>query len=139
MAELKTKKTTASVPTFLNKIADPDQRRDAKRLVALMKQMTRAAPKMWGTSIVGFGSYKCRYASGRECDWFLTGFAPRKGNLSIYVMPGLDAFRPLLARLGKFKAGMGCLYIKSLDDIEFDVLSEIIAESVASLQAKQRK
>jgi hypothetical protein len=139
VAELKTQKTDASVEEFLRGVADEQQREDAFRVLKLMREVTGEAPAMWGGSIVGFGNYRCKYESGREVDWFLTGFAPRKGNLTLYLMPGLDQLAPLLKKLGKHKTGKGCLYIKRLADIDWPTLGELIRGSVAHLRAGQKQ
>ena len=99
-----------------------------------MKRATKANPKMWGPEIVGFGSYHYKYASGRDADWFLTGFAPRKQNLTLYIMSGFKKYNALLKKLGKHKTGKSCLYIKRLDDIDMDVLTQLIEDSVAHLR-----
>src|SRR5688500_18683868 len=112
MAELKTKPSDKSVDRFLAKIADDQQRDDCLKLLAIMRQITKAEPKLWGGSIVGFGTFLCRSASGRECDWFQTGFSPRKQHLSIYILSGCERHKDLLAKLGKHRLGMCCLYIK---------------------------
>jgi hypothetical protein len=130
MAELKTKRTDASVEAFLNTIADERKRRDAFAILDLMKKATKAEPKMWGSNIVGFGSYHFKYASGREGDWFVTGFSPRKGNLTLYIMPGFDRYGELLKRLGKHTTGKSCLYIKTLDDVDLPTLRELVKQSV---------
>ena len=135
MAEMKTKKTKASVSAFLDSVEDPQKRKDAKTIAKIMKAASGAAPAMWGDSIVGFGSYHYKYASGREGDWFLTGFAPRKQNLTLYVMDGFKEYRPLLKKLGKHKTGRACLYINKLDDVDLDVLRELITRSVQSKKA----
>ncbi len=96
-----------------------------------MKRITKANPKMWGPGMVGFGSYHYKYASGREGDWFLTGFAPRKQNLTLYIMSGFERYSALLKRLGKHKIAKSCLYVKRLDDVDMDVLTQLIEESVA--------
>jgi hypothetical protein len=130
MAELKTKKTRASVNTFLNSIENDQQRKDCKTIARIMKAITGNAPKMWGESMVGFGSYHYKYASGREGDWFLTGFSPRKQALTLYIMDGFRDYGKLLKRLGKHKTGKACLYIKKLEDVDLDVLRDLIARSV---------
>lgn len=134
MAELKTKPTGASVESFLNSIADEQRRADCLAVARLMKSVTRAEPKMWGTSIVGFGDVHYKYASGHEADWFLTGFSPRKRDLTLYVLGCLERPDDLLAGLGKHKAGKGCLYIKRLDDIDAKVLKQLIATSVKQVK-----
>lgn len=137
MAELKTKKTKASVNAFLNKIPDAQRRKDCQTVAELMQQATGEEPHMWGSSIVGFGRYKYRYASGHEGEWPIIGFAPRKNDLTLYIMTGFDEVEPLLAKLGKYKARKSCLYIKKLDDVELPVLKKLIAFSVKRM-AKQR-
>ncbi|HZZ80885.1 MAG TPA: DUF1801 domain-containing protein [Gemmataceae bacterium] len=126
MAELKTKKTTASVKEFLDGIADEQQRADAKVVAKMMREIVGAKPRMWGTSIVGFGDYHYKYASGREGDWFLAGFSPRKNALTLYLMGGLLRGGDTLKKLGKCKTSMGCIYVKKLADIDLDVLRELI-------------
>jgi uncharacterized protein DUF1801 len=126
MAELKTKKTKASVPTFLAGLEDARARKDCKTLVGLMQAATGAKAKMWGSSIVGFGDYRYTYASGREGDWFVMGFSPRKGALTIYLMGGLDRLAKDLAKLGKHKRGGGCLYVRDLDDVDPGVLRRML-------------
>lgn len=130
MAELKTKRNDNSVEAFLNGIPDTQKRRDAFTILQLMKKITRAEPKMWGSSIVGFGSYHYKYESGREGDWFIAGFSPRKQNLTLYIMPGLTPYGALLKKLGKYKTGKSCLYVKSLDDIDLSTLKKLIEQAV---------
>ena len=134
MAENKTKPTTKSVPDFLNSIEDPVKKKDCLALSALMEEITGAKPKMWGDSIVGFGDYRYKYASGREGDWFLVGFSPRKQNLTLYIMGYLEFFTDLLEGLGKYKHGKGCLYVKKLEDIDTDVLKTLIKTSIQRLK-----
>ncbi len=129
-AELKTKQTDASVDDFLNAIPDEQTRKDCFEIVRIMKQATKSEPKMWGASIVGFGSYHYKGASGREGDWMLTGFSPRKQNLTLYIMAGFDHYDQLLKKLGKFSTGKSCLYIKKLADVDKKVLKELVTESV---------
>ena len=135
MAELKTKKTKASVAAFLNKVADPQRRKDCQTVLDLMKQATGEEPKMWGDSIVGFGSYHYRGASGREGDWMIIGFSPRKTDLTLYIMAGFEEFESLMAKLGKYKTGKSCLYIKKLDDVEIPVLNSLIENSVKEMSS----
>ena len=130
MAKNKTQPTTQSVTAFLNAIEDPDRRRDCKKVAALMRATTGNRAKMWGTSIVGFGQYHYKYASGREGDFMITGFSPRAQSLTIYIMPGFKSFGPLMKKLGKFKTGKSCLYIKRLSDIDESVLEQLIDRSV---------
>jgi hypothetical protein len=133
MAELKTKQNDTSVEKFLNDVADDKKRNDCFTVLEIMKQVTKSEPKMWGSSIVGFGSYCYRYQSGRELDWFLTGFSPRKQALTLYVMPGFKGHGELLKKLGKHKTGTGCLYIKRIEDIDLPTLRKLIQQSVAHL------
>jgi hypothetical protein len=134
MAELKTAPTGASVTKFIEAIDDAAGRRDARTLVRTMRRVTQAPPKMWGPSIVGFGTYRYRYLSGREGDWMLTGFSPRKREFSIYIMSGFDEHAELLARLGPHRTGRSCLYVKRLGDIDAGVLEELVSRSVAHLR-----
>lgn len=129
-AELKTKVNDASVEGFLNSVEDEQKRNDCLEILKMMKQVTKEAPKMWDASIVGFGSYHYKGASGREGDWMLTGFSPRKQNLTLYLMGGFDTHKDLLKKLGKFKTSVGCLYIKKLDDVDKRVLKELVTASV---------
>ncbi|RJP53850.1 MAG: DUF1801 domain-containing protein [Anaerolineaceae bacterium] len=128
--ELKTKKNEASVKDFINSIKDEQTRKDCSEILKIMKQATKAEPKMWGASIVGFGEYHYKYASGREGDWMLTGFSPRKQNLTLYIMAGFDRYDKLLKKLGKYTTGKSCLYIKRLADVDKKVLKELVTESV---------
>ncbi len=132
MAELKTKQTRESVSEFIGAL-DAKRQADCRTLVKMMKDITGAKPMMWGPSIVGFGSYHYKYASGREGDWFLTGFSPRKQNLSIYLMCAVAGSAPLLKKLGKHKTGKSCLYVKTLADIDLPTLRELIRQSVAQI------
>ena len=134
MAELKTILNDASVEKFLDGVKDERKRRDSFKILALMKKITKEEPKMWGTSIVGFGSYHYKYESGREGDWFLTGFSPRKQNLTIYVMSGFKAYNELMKKLGKHKTGSSCLYINKLEDVDLSVLKALITESVKHMK-----
>lgn len=141
MAELKTKATKASVDKFLASVPDAKKRKDCLTILALMRQVTKAEPRMWGSSIVGFGDYRYRYESGRELDWFLVGFSPRKEALTLYLMPGSPDFTQALGSLGKYKTGKACLYIKSLADVDQRALKTLIQESVKQVRtfAKERK
>ena len=129
MAELKTKKNDKQVSAFLNSLEDAKKRQDCEALLRLMQEETGEPPAMWGESIVGFGEYHYRYASGREGDWFLTGFSPRKQNLTVYIMAGFEAYEALMKRLGKYKTGKSCLYIKRLEDVDPEVLRELVRQS----------
>ena len=131
MAENKTKPNEVSVEEFLAKVEGDDRRADCEALVKLMRGVTRKEPQMWGPSIVGFGHYRYRYESGREGDWFLCGFSPRKRDLTLYIMSGFSKQGALMKQLGKHKTGKSCLYIKSLADVDKKVLRELVKESVA--------
>jgi hypothetical protein len=133
MAEIKTKPTPASVKDFLNNIPDENKRRDSFTVLEMMRQASGYEPVMWGPSIVGFGTYHYRYASGREGDMPIIGFSPRLQALTLYIMSGLDEYGELLARLGKHKTGKACLYIKRLSDVDRNVLQELIEKAVAHM------
>jgi hypothetical protein len=134
MAELKTKRNKGDVEAFLNSVPDEKKRRDSFTILELMKQVTGQEPEIWGDSIVGFGSYHYKYESGREGDWFVTGFSPRKQNLTLYIMSGFDEYDNLMSRLGKYKTGKSCLYIKKIDDVDQDVLQELAKKSVEHME-----
>jgi len=134
MAENKTQATAKSVPEFLEQIEDPERRADCIAVAGLMEKLSGSKPKMWGDSIVGFGDYHYKSAAGREGDWFLTGFSPRKQNLTLYIMGYLEYYPDHLEKLGKFKNGKGCLYIKKLEDIDMDVLESLITTSIERLK-----
>lgn len=137
MAELKTKPTKESVNEFIGKVADEKRRTDCRAIIKLMTEATGAKPEMWGPSIVGFGRYHYKYESGREADWMITGFSPRKSDLTLYLMGGFDRVPDLMKRLGKHKTGKGCLYLKNLDEVDLDVLRELVDQSVARLSDKR--
>lgn len=132
MADLKTKVNEASVEEFLEGFPE-DKRKDCYTILEMMKTVTNNEPKMWGTSIIGFGDYHYEYKSGREGDFFLTGFSPRKQNLTLYINGGFDQYSGLLEKLGKYKTSKACLYIKKLDDVDTQVLQEIIKKSVTAM------
>ena len=134
MAELKTKVNDGDVEAFLNSIENSKRKADCFTVLELIKTVTGESAKMWGKSIVGFGSYYYKYASGREGDWMLTGFSPRKQALTLYIMSGFDKYDVLLSKLGKFKTGKSCLYIKTLEDIDLKVLSELIKQSTVYMK-----
>lgn len=136
MAELKTKRTTASVAEFLASVPDEQRRADATAVCDLMREVTGAEPAMWGTSIVGFGSYHYRYATGREGDWPAIGLSPRKQNLTIYISEGFDNYGELLSRLGKHTTSKSCLYIRRLSDVDLDVLRELVAAGYTRLNGQ---
>lgn len=136
MAEPKTKKTEASVSAFLDAIKDDTRRADCKAVAKLMQKVTGEKPKMWGSSIVGFGTYHYVYASGREGDWPIAGFSPRAQALTLYIMSGFDGEPALMGKLGKYKTGKSCLYVKRLADIDAGVLEELVTRSVAYMRKK---
>lgn len=129
-AERKTKVNTASVDEFIDAQASEQVRDDCRTLVSLMEQATGASAEMWGSSIVGFGRYQWRSASGKPIEWMITAFSPRKANLTVYLWPQFDGKGELLARLGKHSTGKGCLYFKRLSDIHVPTLNKLIAASV---------
>ena len=133
MSELKTQVTDASVEAFLEAVESSRRREDAFTLLDIFREVTGEEPKMWGDSIVGFGSYHYVYKSGRTGDWMRTGFSPRKQNLSIYIMPGFRKFERLLNRLGKHKLGRSCLYINKLSDVDEQVLRALIEASLVEM------
>lgn len=126
MAELKTKENEASVEDFLNSVSDENVRQDCLKIVDLMSKATDAKPKMWGESIVGFGKQPLKYSTGRELEWPIIAFSPRKQNLTLYLNMGEGWNEELLAKLGKHKTGKGCLYIKRLSDVDGKVLEKLI-------------
>ena len=130
MADNKTRPTGASVTEFIAAISDPGMRADAKKVAAMMRRATGKRARMWGPSIVGYGSYHYRYASGRAGEFMITGFSPRKRALTIYVMPGFSRFDTLMSKLGSYKTGKSCLYIRRLADVDETVLEQIIEQSV---------
>jgi len=132
----KTRPTGAGVDTFLDAVENERRREDARTVKAMMERITGWEPRMWGPSIVGFGEYHYRYDSGREGDFLITGFSPRKKALTIYIMPGFARYDALMARLGKFRTGRSCLYINKLDDVDLSVLEELIASSVQYMVGK---
>ena len=136
MSDLKTRPTASSVDAFIDTLDDEHKRADCRNLARMMAEITGASGVMWGSSIVGFGSYHYRYASGREGDFFETGFSPRKRALSLYVMAGFSAYGDLLERLGKYSVGKSCLYVKRLADVDPDVLREMLTQSVSYIRAK---
>ena len=134
MAEMKTKPTTSDPAAFIGELEDLQTRKDCQEIAKLMEKITGKPAVMWG-KIVGFGKYHYKYASGRDGECLMTGFAPRKGNVTLYLGPGLDD-EALTSRLGKYKRGQGCLYIKKLDDIDRNVLRDLIAGSVAEMKKR---
>jgi len=135
MAELKTKPTDADVLAFLQSLESEKKREDALALLQLMAEVTGEAPKLWGPSMIGFGQYHYKYASGHEGDSFLTGFSPRKQNFSLYITAGFARFESLLEQLGKYKTAKSCLYINKLADVDTAILRQLVTESVAYMRA----
>ena len=130
MAENKTKPNKASVAAFIKGIEDKQKRSDVKKVVAMMREATASRARMWGTNIVGFGRYHYKYDSGREGDFMITGFSPRKQALTLYIIPGFTHFESLMSKLGKYKTGKSCLYIRRLSDVDEKVLRQLIVGSV---------
>lgn len=136
MADMKTVKTKASVAAFLKSVENPKRREDAKTIKKLMDKITGWKAKMWGPSIVGYGQYHYKYDSGREGDFMVTGFSPRKQALTVYIMPGFSNYDDLMAKLGKYKTGRSCLYINKLEDVDMKVLETLIRKSIAYMKKK---
>jgi len=135
MSELKTRRNDNDVLAFIEAVEDDQRREDALAVLKLFEDVTGLEPQMWGDSIVGFGSYHYKYASGREGEWMLTGFSPRKKNLTLYIMSGFDAYESLLKKLGKYKTGKSCLYISKLEDVDIEVLCELVRQSVEQMSS----
>lgn len=129
-----TRPTDSEVDAFLGAIEDEEKRADCLDLARMMREVTGAEPRLWGSGMVGFGSYHYRYQSGREGDWFLTGFAPRKKELTVYIVSGFDRHGELMRRLGTYKTGKSCLYIKRLADVDVETLRELVRQSVAHVR-----
>lgn len=137
MSENKTKPEKTSVPDFINSVEDEQKRKDSFALLELFKSITKEEPVMWGPSIIGFGEYHYKYASGREGDFLITGFSPKKAALTLYLMGCMEnQFTHLMEKLGKYKMGVGCLYIKKLTDVDPDILKQLISESFEFMKAK---
>lgn len=136
MAELKTQPNDLDVEEFMNSIEPERKRADATEVLKLMKKVTGEKPVMWGPSIVGFGKYKYVYESGREGEWMLTGFSPRKQAMTLYLMSGYDKMGDLMEKLGKYKNSVSCLYIKHLADVDMDVLEEMVRKSVEIIKKR---
>jgi len=134
MAEIKTRATKASVTDFLNAIKDQQVRKDCWTIAGMMRKATKAQPKMWGPSIVGYGSCTYRYSNGREMEWMLIAFSPRKQYISVYTYPGLKDRKELMAKLGKHSGGVSCINIKRLSDIHLPTLKKLIDGSVAGMR-----
>jgi len=138
MVKLKTKQTDDSVITFLNSVEDEKKRKDSFVILEIMKEATGFEPKMWGTSIIGFGNYHYKYASGHEGDMCIVGFSPRKQSITLYLMIGLGNVEKLLKDLGRYKTGKGCLYISRIEDVNTDVLKQLISASAAAIKKKYK-
>lgn len=136
MSELKTKPTNQEVEEFIQSISDEKKAKDCFVILEMMKEITQNVPKMWGSSIIGFGEYNYKHANGKGATWFITGFSPRKQNLTFYIMPGFSEHGELLGKLGKFKTGKSCLYVKKLEDIDMDALRELVQKSVDYMNEK---
>lgn len=134
MSELKTKPGKKSVKRFLNALGNEKRKQDAYVLLDLLQELSGKPAVLWGDSIVGFGSYHYKYATGREGDWPITGFSPRKQNLSIYVMLGFSRYQALMDKLGKYKTGKSCLYVNKLEDIDMAILKKLLKRSVADMR-----
>jgi hypothetical protein len=136
MAENKTKKTETPVEDFINAVDNEKKRKDSWELLNLMKKITGKEPRMWGSSLVGFGSYHYKYESGREGDFFLTGFSPRKAALVVYIIPGFKPYSDLMEQLGPHKTGKSCLYLRNLDAIDRKALEKLVRQSVKDMRKK---
>ena len=136
MTKPKTKSTSASVENFLNSVEDEPKRDDSFALLKIFKEVSGEEAKMWGPSIVGFGTYHYKYPTGTEGDWMLTGFSPRKQALTLYIMAGFSKYDDLLSKLGKYKTGKSCLYIKKLDDVDEEVLRKLIDNSIRAIKKR---
>ena len=137
MSDLKTKPNNQSVETYLNSVEPQQKREDCTAILKLMQEVTGEAPQMWGDSIVGFGSYHYKYESGREGNMLQIGFSPRKQAMTLYIMPGFDRYEKLLSKLGKYKIGKSCLYIKKEEDIDMKVLKELVEKSFKYIKNKK--
>jgi hypothetical protein len=137
MAEAKTQPTNEPVADFLARVADPKRRADCETVLAMMRRATGVEPVMWGTGIVGFGSYRYTYASGRSGDWPVIGFSPRKSDLTLYLMPGFESNQALLAKLGKHRTGVSCLYLKRLSDVDLPTLEQLVQDAVQGMASRR--
>ena len=129
----KTQLTKASPKAFLDTIKDESRRKDAQAVMTMMERVSGHPPQMWGTSIVGFGSYAYKYESGREGEWCVTGFSPRKDSLTVYILPGLHLHKDNLKKLGKITTGKSCIYIKKLDDVDMPILEKIVKQAYSDI------
>ncbi|MGD1907992.1 MAG: DUF1801 domain-containing protein [Leptolyngbyaceae cyanobacterium] len=135
MADLKTQPNDANMDQFIQAVADDRRRADCLTLLPIMERITQKVPQMWGDSIIGFGRYHYKYRSGREGNWFVTGFSPRKREMTVYIMPGFENYGDLLAQLGQHRLGKSCLYIKRLADIDLGVLETLVSRSIMDMAA----
>jgi hypothetical protein len=138
MATPKTRKTAANVDAFLDTVADPQRRQDSRSIVELLESLTSSKAQMWGAGIVGCGTYQRAYANGRSQEWMLVAMAPRKDHITLYVAPGFEGHEEMLAVLGKYQAGKGCIHIKRLADIDMPTLKRLLAASIAHLRTRYR-
>ena len=136
MAELKTRPTKASVTAFIDAIDDPLRKADVRKVAAMMRRATGKRARMWGSSIVGYGRYRYSNTAGSNFEWMLTGFSPRKQALAVYIMSGFTPFESLMARLGRYKTGKSCLYLRRLDDVDETVLETLITKSVETMRQR---
>ena len=134
MTANKTTQNEDSVKEFLKKIEDPEKQKTSWQILEIIKEISGKDPKMWGDSIIGFGKYHYKYATGREGDWMRIAFSPRKQNFSIYIMDGFDNHSELMEKLGKYKTGKSCLYIKKLQDIDIKILKELMKKSLLNME-----
>jgi len=139
MAEPKTRPTEASVSAFLGTVADPARRAECRAVAKMLEEVTGEQPTMWGPSIVGFGRYRYRGANGKDAEWPVIGFSPRKTDLTLYLMPGVARFGALTAKLGRYKSGKSCLYVRRLADVDVKVLRQLCAASVKAMEPKRVK
>jgi len=136
MTKNKTTQNASPVEDFINAVDNEQKRKDSWDMIALMKKITGSEPRMWGSSLVGFGSYHYKYESGREGDFFITGFSPRKAAFTVYIMPGFSEYADLMEQLGPYKTGKSCLYIKNLDIVDLGILEQIISKSVEDMRER---
>ncbi len=137
MSEAKTKPTNETLESYLDRVPDAERRADCAQVAALMQKITGQPAVIWGTGIVGFGRYRYTYASGHSGDWPVTAFAARKNDLSLYIMPGVESFPDLMSKLGKFKHGKSCLYVKRLRDVDLPTLTELVTRGVDAMKAQR--
>lgn len=136
MSSNKTKATDSSIEDFINTVENEQKRDDSREMIEVMKEITGSEPKLWGSGLIGFGQYHYKYESGREGDFFITGFSPRKTALTVYIVPGFDGYGEQMKKLGPHKTGKSCLYLKNLDVIDRDVLKEVIKDSVEVMKSR---